>query len=135
MSKTEEVSVLVIDDDPDIRHALGLMLRTNGFGVSLAENGAEGLSRLQQHGADIVLTDMTLPGLSGVEVIRQVRERDPATWIIAMSGGMTASRWTTLHRATQAGADICLDKPFDPGELLEAVAGMMRQSAMAAALR
>jgi DNA-binding response OmpR family regulator len=69
--------------------------------------------------------DMTMPGPSGSEVIRQIRELNTGAWIIAMSGGMSAGSAKRYH-AMRAGADICLEKPFDPAELLDAIGFMNR---------
>ena len=67
--------VLIVEDEESYRDALGFMLEREGFEVILAADGAEGLAQFERHGADIVLLDLMMPGLSGTEVCRRLRQR------------------------------------------------------------
>src|ERR1017187_2262881 len=86
-------NVLVIDDEVDIREGLELLLLTEGYAVDLAQNGTEGIHRMENRGYDLVLLDLMMPDLSGMEVLQEVRERDretPIFLITAYGSGGTA---------------------------------------------
>jgi two-component system response regulator RegX3 len=70
--------VLIVEDEESYRDALGFMLEREGFEVIMAADGAEGLAQFERHGADIVLLDLMMPGLSGTEVCRRLRQRAPS---------------------------------------------------------
>src|SRR3982074_851422 len=74
--------VLVIDDEADIRESLDTLLTLEGYSVDLAQNAAEGLRALDSRGYDLVLLDLMMPDRSGMEVLREVRERDQETPLI-----------------------------------------------------
>jgi CheY-like chemotaxis protein len=126
--------VLIIDDEEDIRDALRRVLERAGYRVRAAEDGADGLTQMQQRAADIIITDIIMPKLNGVETIAAMRERFPGARIIAISGGgnygasdyqpnaITTSAY--LAAANKAGAHIILTKPFDSADLLKAVSDL-----------
>jgi CheY-like chemotaxis protein len=126
--------VLIIDDEEDIRDALRRVLERAGYRVRAAEDGADGLTQMQQRAADIIITDIIMPKLNGVETIAAMRERFPGARIIAISGGgnygasdyqpnaITTSAY--LAAANKAGAHIILTKPFDSADLLRAVSDL-----------
>ena len=72
-------NVLVIDDEVDIREGLEMLLTSEGYAVDLAQNGTEGLHRMENRGYDLVLLDLMMPDLSGMEVLQEVRKRDRET--------------------------------------------------------
>lgn len=123
--------VLVIDDEEDIRIVLKEVFTRAGFDVRVASSGDEGLNMLREQGADLVITDIIMPGSDGVETAYDIRMEFPHTKIIVMSGGgNTAPRGyepaainTTAYLASAeaVGADLTLTKPFDREELLNAV--------------
>ncbi len=105
--------ILVVDDEPDERFLVGRILRKQGHDVTVAENGAAGLKAAQQWGPDLVVTDIMMPVMDGVEFIRQLRS-DPATAgipILAASGD--------THLA--GTADAVLKKPYDDRSLVTIV--------------
>lgn len=124
-------SVLIIDDEEEVGHALRRVLERARYTVSTAGGGREGLALLDQHQPDLVITDIIMPKMHGIELIRTIRARHPATRIVAISGGgnfgplqyqpeaITTSAY--LAAASEAGADAVLTKPFDKDELLEVV--------------
>jgi len=122
--------VIVIDDEEDIRITLKEVFTRAGFDVEVASNGDEGMSLLREHGADLVVTDIIMPGRDGVETARNIRTEFPETKIIVMSGGGNAAPLgyepaaitTTAYLASAAaiGADLTLTKPFDREELIKA---------------
>jgi len=122
--------VIVIDDEEDIRIALEEAFTRAGFEVEVASNGNDGMNLLREHGADLVITDIIMPGSDGVETAHNIRTEFPKTKIIVMSGGGNAAPLgyepaaitTTAYLASAAaiGADLTLTKPFDRKELIKA---------------
>jgi CheY-like chemotaxis protein len=122
-------SVLIIDDEPEVSDALRRVLERSGFTVATCMAGPDGLSAFERAPADVVITDIIMPKMHGIDVIKAIRARRPQTRIIAISGGgnfgpleyqpeaITTSAY--LAAANQAGADAVLTKPFDKAELLE----------------
>ena len=78
--------LLLIDDEPDILRVLSRSLRADGFTVSTAGNGESGLSQFRSEQPDIVLTDIKMPGMDGIEVLKQVKQEDPGTEVIMVTG-------------------------------------------------
>jgi signal transduction histidine kinase/CheY-like chemotaxis protein len=109
------LSILVVEDNDDGREMLDLVLRAWGHDVALACDGAEALERVRARTPEVVLLDIGLPGLSGYEVARRVREqRGPSPRLIAMTGyGQPEDR----QRALEAGFDAHLVKPVRPDAL------------------
>jgi YesN/AraC family two-component response regulator len=130
-------SVLIIDDEEEVGHALRRVLERARFAVSTAGGGPEGLALLDEHVPDLVITDIIMPKMHGIDLIRAIRARHPATRIVAISGGgnfgplqyqpeaITTSAY--LAAATEAGADAVLTKPFDKDALLEVVGRLLNR--------
>ena len=114
--------ILVIDDDLQVRTMLRGMLEDEGFEVDVAENGREGVQQYLAEPCDLVIADIVMPEMEGVEVINLLQKCVPAPKIIAISGG---SRDTTatqnLHIAGQLGAALTLKKPVTYDVLMKAV--------------
>jgi two-component system, chemotaxis family, chemotaxis protein CheY len=113
--------VLVIDDNDDFRSLLRLALEREGFVVQSAPNGQEGLVVLQGWPADVLVTDIFMPGKEGIETISEVRRQFPQVRIVAMSGRPSATDFDPLSIAAELGAAKTLKKPFDLDELIDAV--------------
>jgi DNA-binding NtrC family response regulator len=107
--------ILVIDDEPDIRESLETLLESEGFGVELAQNGTEGLQKLETRGYDIVLLDLMMPDKSGMEVLQEFRLRDQVTpvFMITAYGSVEAA-----VQALKLGATDYFSKPWDNEKLL-----------------
>ncbi|MEP6714452.1 MAG: sigma-54 dependent transcriptional regulator [Terriglobia bacterium] len=107
--------ILVIDDDVEIRESLEALLDFEGYDVDLAQSGAEGERRLEQRAYDLVLLDLMMPEKSGLEVLRDVRERDRHTpiFMITAYGAVEAA-----VQAVKLGANDYLSKPWDNSKLL-----------------
>lgn len=120
-----KLSVLVVEDDPSIRNLMASTLRTQGYRYITAENGKSALMQAASWNPDILLLDLGLPDLDGVEIIRQVR-----TWsnlpIIVISA---RSEDTDKIEALDAGADDYLTKPFSVEELLARLRATQRRLA------
>lgn len=113
--------ILIIDDEPVIVQMLQRFFERNGFEVSSASDGAAGLDMQRRAPADLVITDILMPGKEGFETIREMRRMSPAVKIVAISGGGRNEPQTYLRFATTFGADRAFAKPLDLGQLLTAI--------------
>jgi len=116
--------ILVVDDERDVRDTLGLLLRQEGFRVVVAECGHTAVSSLEAFTFDVVLVDIVMPGLDGIETIAVLRRDAPEIAIIAMSGyagGSGVSEPDFFRSAMESGATCCLAKPFTREQLLDAI--------------
>ena len=119
-------AILLGDDDPEVRFALGMLLREAGHEVLEADGCSGILDTAAGRRPDLVVTDVNMPGMSGVELMEQLRGTRPGTPIIAMTGGgmhQTPELAATL--AGNAGADRVLQKPFGNDELLAEVSTLL----------
>jgi DNA-binding NtrC family response regulator len=108
-------NVLVIDDEADIREGLEMLLTTEGYAVDLAHNGTEGLHRMENRGYDLVLLDLMMPDMSGMEVLQEVRKRDRETPIFLITAyGSTEAAVNAL----KLGANDYFPKPWDNDKLV-----------------
>ena len=117
--------ILIIDDDAAVSRTLSLILSRAGHQVTTATSGRKGLELLSQDGFDLVLTDIIMPELDGIEAIRRIRNDHPGLRIIAMSGGGQIDKADFLHMAEALGADRVLEKPVRSERLLELVGSVM----------
>jgi DNA-binding response OmpR family regulator len=113
-----KLKVLVVEDDAMVRDVLTTLLGFDDFEVVEASDGSEGLRLAESTQPDIVLLDVELPVIDGLEVCRSLRKRAPETRIVMVTG--RASVVDELE-GIAAGADVYLRKPFSPLELLEAL--------------
>lgn len=110
--------ILVIDDEKGMREGCRRILTLEGHEVETAEDGPEGLERLRQSSFDLVLLDIKLPGMPGLEVLEHARQLDPDLVSVMVTGYATIE---TAIEATKKGAYDFLPKPFGPEELLNKV--------------
>jgi two-component system, OmpR family, response regulator MprA len=117
--------ILVVDDDPNLRRSLERVLRLGSYDVDLAEDGQRALARLAEQRYAAVVLDVAMPGPSGLEVARRMRERGDRTPLI-----MLTARDTVPDRVDglEAGADDYIAKPFAIEELLARIRAMLRRS-------
>jgi len=113
--------ILVIDDDDNFREMLSQMLQRSGYEVAEAENGAKGLKLCAEREPDLVLTDIIMPDMEGLETIRTLKQKYPHTKIIAMSGGGRIDANSYLPLAKGLGASRTLQKPFKRETLTNAI--------------
>jgi DNA-binding response OmpR family regulator len=111
--------ILLIEDDDAVRDTLHEILKQLGYDVKEARDGKQGLALFKAAGADVVITDIVMPEMEGMQVIRELRQIDPAVKIIAMSGGGRQSAQDYLKVARILGAVRILPKPF-PSQILDA---------------
>jgi two-component system phosphate regulon response regulator PhoB len=112
--------VLIVEDDPTIRELLSTLLGFEGWQVAMADDGPSGLEAAERVHPDVVLVDVTMPGLSGYEVCRQLKAGASPPRVVMVTGRSTAKDEVD---GRAAGADAFLRKPFSPLELLDAVTG------------
>jgi CheY-like chemotaxis protein len=124
-------NVLVVDDEVDVRDAIKRVLDRAGYTVRVTDNATGALEELRRSGVDVVITDIIMPKINGVEAIDLIRKEFPAVRIIAISGGgnfgmsayqpnaITTSAY--LAAAERAGAHLILTKPFESKDLIQAV--------------
>lgn len=113
--------ILIIDDLPMVRQMVCDMLRAEGFTVAEAANGRDGLAKMREEPADLVITDIIMPEMEGVETVLALKKAYPSLQIIAMSGGGRGANYDFLDAAAKLGASRTLRKPFTRQELLETV--------------
>jgi DNA-binding NtrC family response regulator len=114
-SPTNRGNVLVVDDEADIREGLEMLLISEGYAVDLAQNGTEGLHKMENHAYDLVLLDLMMPDKSGMQVLAETRERDRETpiFMITAYGSVEAA-----VRALKLGANDYFSKPWDNEKLI-----------------
>jgi DNA-binding NtrC family response regulator len=114
--------ILVVDDEDIVRTSCSRTLSPEGYEVRLAKNGVEGLKMASEERFDLVLTDLKMPDMDGIEVLRIIREKWPETAVIIVTGYQTVD---TAVKAIKLGAYDYIEKPFTPDALISAVAEAM----------
>ena len=114
-------TILIADDDPIVREFAGEMLRSTGHAAVMAEDGLEVLGLLNALPVDLLVTDMLMPNMDGIEVIMEARTAYPSLKIIAISGGGSVGADYILHTARMLGADVTLKKPLRLETFIEAI--------------
>ena len=115
--------ILVVDDDPDSLAIISEALRWEGYQIHTAVNGPEAVQCLQTLNPDLVILDVNMPGMNGVETLRDLRQKDNYVCVVFVSGNSAAE---SVVQGLDAGADAYIVKPFDPQELLARVRAQLR---------
>jgi YesN/AraC family two-component response regulator len=123
--------ILIVDDERDVRDSIKSVLDLAGYTVRTAENAADALDQLERTPIDVVITDIFMPKMNGVQAIESIRRAFPLVRIVAISGGgnfgVAAYKPTAiitnayLASAEKAGAHLMLTKPFEADDLIEAI--------------
>src|SRR5262249_21790766 len=116
--------VLVIDDDPMMTDLAKFHFEKDGYETFVAATGEEGISLLKEHQCALVMTDLNLPDMDGIEVVRQIKELSPDTEIIMITGYGSINK---AVEATKAGAFYFLEKPIEFTELMMLVEKAMER--------
>lgn len=122
MSENTGASILIIDDEAQIRRFLGISLRAQGYEVMEAENGAKGLETMASRGADAVILDLGLPDMDGHEVLRELRAWSKVPVIVLSVRANEAEK----VRALDLGANDYVTKPFGVQELSARIRALLR---------
>jgi adenylate cyclase len=117
--------ILIVDDTPANLKLLGDLLGTRGYAISTAPNGEEGLAKITAEHPDLVLLDVMMPGISGYDVCRRIRE-NPATVLLPVVLCTSLDPQTERVKGIEAGADDFLSKPVNQAELFARVKSLLR---------
>jgi two-component system response regulator PhoP len=118
--------ILVVEDETELRELLGRALKRQGFAVDLAADGTDGLHLATEYPIDLAIIDLGLPGESGMDIVRRVREQDRKFPILILTA---RSDWQDKVEALEIGADDYVTKPFRIEELMARVHALLRRSA------
>jgi len=119
--------IIVIDDQEPIRRIVRRALEQEGHEVLDASEGEMGMQVLERHTADVVITDIFMPGQDGILTLRQIRKKFPAVKVIVISGGDSTGLLDLRHDAELLGAVKSLQKPFTAAELIQTVRDVLQR--------
>ena len=122
--KAEQASILVVDDEENMRKLLGRILGEAGYSVLTAANGREALDKLAQSSINLVLLDIRMPELDGFATLKLIREQSEIPVIMLTGVGDV----TTVSNALSLGADDYVKKPFNAKELLARIEAKLRRA-------
>jgi DNA-binding NtrC family response regulator len=123
----ERKKILVVEDDPDIRKILQLFLAEKGFHVKVAEQPAMALEILEQGPVDLILSDVRMPGMSGLELLRHLKQRDPELQLVLMTAYSSVQ---DAVEAIQLGAADYVEKPIDFRRLERVIAAVLEKRSL-----
>jgi len=115
--------ILVIDDEDIVRLSCSRTLVPEGYELKMAKNGPEGLKLLEEESFDLVLTDLKMPNMDGIEVLANIKGKWPAIDVIIVTGYQTVE---TAVRAIKLGAFDYIEKPFTPDTLIATVSNVFK---------
>jgi DNA-binding response OmpR family regulator len=105
-------SILIVDDDPRLLHIVAMYLGIEGYDVTTAENGEDGLAQVEARAPDLVILDIMMPGMDGIETCKRIRSNAPTADIpIVMFSALSSD--DDIERARVAGANHLITKPFN----------------------
>jgi len=120
MKKTElELKILIIDDEPDVRERLGNILKRRGYYVFTAKDGREGLQKAIENRVDIIICDIFMPNMNGVEFLREIREINLKAEVVVVTGAPTIE---VCAEAFERNAVEYLTKPLTIEDILNSLA-------------
>ena len=123
MQDDEKTKILIIEDDPELAMVLGAYLSKYGMSVDTAEDPYIGLSMLTQKEYNLVILDLTLPGMDGLDVVEKIREKSDIPIIISSARDDITDKVIGMER----GADDYMPKPYDPRELVTRIKTILRR--------
>lgn len=118
MVDAKKSSIMVVDDEPDILLVLGEFLSAEGFKVLTAKSGQQALEKLKEHTVNLVLLDMAMPNMNGIETLREIKKIAPGLPVIMITAYRDAEKAVEAFRL---GAFDCIFKPFDLKYLRQSV--------------
>ncbi len=120
-------TILVADDDPDIRELITFKLEQSGYQVASCGDGPSALAAVGRSAPDLLLLDLNMPGMSGLDVCRAVR-RDPATATVPVIMLTARTQEADVEASFSAGADDYIPKPFSPREVVSRVEAVLART-------
>lgn len=121
-------NILIIDDDSVVQSLFAQFLENTGHTLTTAANGREGMDQITAHRPDLIITDIMMPEMDGLEIIRAVRAQYPDLPVIAISGGMRDLPINFLPQAKKFGACRVFEKPIALADLKKAVIQLLGES-------
>ena len=128
----EHPSILLIEDEPRLRQNLQILLHSEGYAVATAENGTEGIQRLQETPFDLVITDVVMPETDGFQVMEYLKDHRPDTVVVAITAYVSTA---SAIEALRKGAYDYLAKPFDVDLMLIVIRRALEKARMQKAFR
>ena len=110
--------VLLVDDEREFVETLAMRLETRGFRVAVAETGEMAVEKVQEESFDAILLDLAMPGMDGIDTLKRLRELNPDSQVVLLTGRATVK---TATEAMRLGALDLLEKPVDIGVLVEKI--------------
>ncbi len=126
----EKKQVLIVDDEPNLRKILSAQLTRDGYDVMIAEDGEQGLSMLKEHHIDMVITDLKMPKVDGMTLLKEALREDPELPVVMITAHGTVD---TAVEALKSGAFDYLTKPFDKDEVRQIVAKALKTKELSGA--
>jgi len=126
----DEIKVLIIEDDSELLMVLSMYLKKYGMQTACAEDPYIGLSMLTQDKFDLIILDLTLPGIDGLDVVKKIREQSNIPIIISSARNDLTDKVIGLER----GADDYMPKPYDPRELVTRIKTILRRTTSSSAV-
>ncbi len=123
----KKISILIVDDEETVRESLNLWFTEDGYYVKCAENAKKALSMLEAENFDIILADLKMPGMDGLEMLRRIKSLDRESIVIVMTAFATVD---TAVKALKDGAFDYITKPFDPDDLSHLIRNASKQIAL-----
>ncbi|MFB0528254.1 MAG: response regulator [bacterium] len=120
----KKTNILIVDDEIDLLETLGDIFESKGYNVTMVEDGNKALELLRKKYFDIVLMDLKMPGISGVESFREVKTLHPSAAIIMMTAGSVREE---IKEAMGAGVDAVVDKPFNVKKLVATIESILER--------
>lgn len=132
---TQGHKILVIDDDPDIRDVLTMILESQGYKVTTATYGVEGIEKLKEEKPDLIILDLIMPGMGGFAVYKKLKDPAHPDWhdirILILTSVREESSRAQFERETgsQLAVDDYIEKPISPNTIVERVGKIFRNGA------
>lgn len=117
--------ILLVDDDADTRELYGLILRSHGYEVVDAVDGAQALEHIAARAADLVITDVRMPRVDGLEVCRAAKAARPRALPVLVITALASAH--VIELAKESGADVILVKPVTPTDVVDEVSALLRR--------
>jgi len=121
MNRSRIKTILIIDDDAPLACGMQKLLVRNAYVVHVARNGKAGLALLEKEPVDLVITDIFMEEMEGLETILAIRQKHPGMRVVAMSGGSSVVGLDCLDLAVTLGAEMALKKPFAFDALVDTI--------------